>query len=95
MRIQLTSAQADTLFGTAEGQLGFSMLRVRIDPSGNWTDETANASAAHSHGAKVLGTPWTPPSAMKSNNNTVGGTLDTSQYAAYATRHVSVRIGRC
>jgi glucuronoarabinoxylan endo-1,4-beta-xylanase len=82
---QMSGAQANTLFGTGNGQLGFSLLRVRIDPANNWGDETANASAAHSHGAKVLGSPWTPPASMKSNNNTVGGTLNTSQYAAYAS----------
>ena len=82
---QMSSAQASTFFGTGSGQLGFSLLRVRIDPAQNWGDETANASKAHSFGAKVLGTPWTPPASMKSNNNTVGGTLNTSQYAAYAS----------
>lgn len=82
---QMSSAQASTLFGTGSGQLGFSLLRVRIDPGESWGDETANAAKAHAYGAKVLGTPWTPPAAMKSNGNTVGGTLNTSEYAAYAT----------
>jgi len=82
---QLTSAQGATLFGTGAGQLGFSLLRVRIDPNENWSTETANAALAHSYGAKVLGTPWTPPADLKSNNNTIGGTLNTSEYAAYAT----------
>lgn len=82
---QMSSAQAGTFFGTGNGQLGFSLLRVRIDPTQNWGDETANAAKAHGYGAKVLGTPWTPPAAMKSNGNTVGGTLNTSEYAAYAS----------
>jgi len=82
---QMSGAQAGTLFGTGSGQLGFSLLRVRIDPNESWGDETANAAQAHAHGAKVLGTPWTPPASMKSNGNTVGGTLNTSQYAAYAS----------
>ena len=82
---QMSGAQAGTLFGTGSGQLGFSLLRVRIDPNESWGDETANAAQAHAHGAKVLGTPWTPPASMKSNGNTVGGTLNPSQYAAYAS----------
>jgi glucuronoarabinoxylan endo-1,4-beta-xylanase len=82
---QLTSAQGSILFGTASGDLGFSLLRVRIDPTENWSEETANASLAHSYGAKVLGTPWTPPAYMKSNDNTVAGTLNTSEYASYAS----------
>lgn len=81
----MTTAQADTFFGTGAGQLGFSLLRVRIAPDQNWSTETTNASLAHARGAKVLGTAWTPPASMKSNNNVVGGSLNTGQYAAYAS----------
>jgi glucuronoarabinoxylan endo-1,4-beta-xylanase len=81
----LSSAQGNVLFGTGSGQLGFSLLRVRIDPNQSWSQEAGNASIAHSHGAKVLGTPWTPPASMKSNDNIVGGTLNMSQYSAYAS----------
>jgi glucuronoarabinoxylan endo-1,4-beta-xylanase len=80
----LTSAQADLLFGTGNGQLGFSLLRCRIDPNRNWGNETANSSSAHARGAKVMGTPWTPPAAMKNNNNLICGDLLSSQYANYA-----------
>src|SRR5438876_11713486 len=54
---QLSSAKNNALYNT----LGFSILRIRIDPNRNWTDETVNASNAHAAGAKVLGTPWSPP----------------------------------
>jgi glucuronoarabinoxylan endo-1,4-beta-xylanase len=77
----LSTAKNDALYST----LGFSLLRIRIDPAQNWSDETANSSAAHARGVKVLGTAWTPPAAMKSNNSTVGGNLRTDQYPAYAT----------
>ncbi|AMR27281.1 glucosylceramidase [Hymenobacter psoromatis] len=33
---------------------------------------------------KILGSPWTPPSWMKTNNNSVGGSLLPQYYAAYA-----------
>jgi glucuronoarabinoxylan endo-1,4-beta-xylanase len=82
---QLTSAQGSLLFGTSSGQLGFSILRCRIDPTRNWGTETANASLAHSFGAKVMGTAWTPPASMKNNNSTICGDLLASQYGAYAT----------
>jgi len=81
----LSSAQADILFGTGNGQLGFSLLRCRIDPNRSWSNEQGNASAAHARGAKVMGTAWTPPASMKSNNNTTGGVLNSSQYANYAS----------
>jgi glucuronoarabinoxylan endo-1,4-beta-xylanase len=80
----LSSAQADVLFGTGNGQLGFSLLRCRIDPNRSWSTEAANASAAHARGAKVMGTAWTPPANMKNNNSLICGDLLSSQYGNYA-----------
>ncbi len=82
---RMSSTLADTMFGTSSGQLGFSILRIRIDPNRSWGDETSNASLAHARGVKVFGTPWSPPASMKTNNNVVHGSLRTDQYAAYAT----------
>jgi glucuronoarabinoxylan endo-1,4-beta-xylanase len=76
----MSPAQASALFGT----LGFSLWRVRIDPGGHNADEAGNVTIAHSYGAKVLATPWTPPASMKSNNSTIGGSLNPIAYAAYA-----------
>jgi len=84
----LTSTQANALFSNGSAQqIGLSILRVRIDPggSGNWGTELANAQAARARGAKVIATPWTPPASMKSNNNVVGGVLNTGSYAAFAS----------
>ena len=78
---QLSTAKNNALYNT----LGFSLLRIRIDPNQSWTDETVNASAAHARGAKVLGTPWSAPASMKSSTNVVHGSLLPGQYAAYAT----------
>jgi glucuronoarabinoxylan endo-1,4-beta-xylanase len=80
----MSSAQADILFGTGNGQLGFSLLRCRIDPNRSWANETGNASAAHARGAKVFGTAWTPPANMKNNNSLICGDLLASQYGNYA-----------
>ena len=80
----MSPAQAKSLFGTGQGQLGLTILRVRIDPTGNNSAEKTNAAIAHSHGAKVLASPWTPPVGMKSNDNTVGGMLKLNEYGAYA-----------
>jgi glucuronoarabinoxylan endo-1,4-beta-xylanase len=81
----MSSSLSDTMFGTSSGQLGFSLLRIRIDPTQNWGNETTNASMAHARGVKVFGTPWSPPAAMKTSNNVVHGSLLTTQYANYAT----------
>lgn len=77
---RFSTAKNNALYNT----LGFSLLRIRIDPNQAWSDETANATAAHSYGAKVLGTPWSPPANMKDNTNVVHGSLLPSKYADYA-----------
>jgi glucuronoarabinoxylan endo-1,4-beta-xylanase len=85
---QLSSTQANALFGNSgTAQMGLSILRVRIDPGGqaHWGTEAQNAVAAKSRGARVIATPWTPPASMKSNGSTVGGSLNSGSYAAYAS----------
>jgi len=84
----LTDAEMNILYGTDSNQFGFTVLRIRIDPSGssNWGNELANAQKAISHGAIVLATPWSPPAVMKTNNSAKGGgQLDSQSYAAYST----------
>ncbi len=83
----LTDAYMNTLYGNANSnQLGLSVLRVRIDPSGSsaWAPELSNAQKAIAHGAIVMATPWTPPASMKTNGNIIGGSLSATSYAAYA-----------
>jgi len=82
----VTTANMDTLFNTNNSsQLGLTLLRVRIDPTTNWTTALADAQKAVARGGRVMATPWTPPASMKTNDNTVGGALATSQYASYAS----------
>ena len=75
----------NTLYKNGTNQLGFTILRCRIDPNNSWADEAANAKNAKALGATVFAAPWSPPASMKSNNNIVGGQLNTSSYGAYAT----------
>ncbi|HLX68396.1 MAG TPA: hypothetical protein VKV04_02105 [Verrucomicrobiae bacterium] len=82
----VTSDNMDTLYGTNSGQLGLSLLRVRIDPATNWSIALSDAQQAVSRGAGVLATPWTPPAVLKDNGSTVnGGSLIPADYAAYAS----------
>lgn len=84
-RPDMTDPEIQTAFGTGNGQLGFSLLRLRIPPdSTQWNIDTATARKAYDMGVKIFATPWTPPAAMKSNNSTTGGELLTSSYAAFA-----------
>ena len=84
-RPDMTPAEIQTAFGNGPDQLGFTILRLRIPPdSTSFHLDIPSAKTASSMGVKIIATPWTPPAWMKSNNSTVGGTLDTSAYAAYA-----------
>jgi len=82
----LTSAQVDLAFGSGDGQIGLSIMRMRIDPSSSgWSLQVPSAVRARSHGAVLLATPWSPPAYMKSNNSlNNGGKLLTQYYGAYA-----------
>jgi glucuronoarabinoxylan endo-1,4-beta-xylanase len=85
-------ANADKLFrNDTTNQLGLTLLRVRIEPNGNWTNSVSGwngsvneAKRAVARGAGVLASPWTPPAYMKSSTNTVGGFLLPEHYASYA-----------
>ncbi|MFW5960122.1 MAG: carbohydrate-binding protein [Chitinivibrionales bacterium] len=61
----LTPEQRNTAFGNGEDQLGFSILRMHIDPnSSNWSREVATAQKAVELGATVFASPWNPPDHM-------------------------------
>ena len=86
-RPAMTAAQIQTAFGASEGELGFSILRLRVPYNASTSEFSANvpvAQMAQSLGAIVFASPWTPPPELKSSNNIVGGTLKDSSYAAYA-----------
>jgi glucuronoarabinoxylan endo-1,4-beta-xylanase len=77
----LSSAKNNALYKT----LGFSLLRIRIDQNkAYWGDEISNSAAAHTAGAKVLGSEWSPPAAWNSNGQSVGGYLLPEHYNNYA-----------
>jgi glucuronoarabinoxylan endo-1,4-beta-xylanase len=81
----LTPAQVHTAFGTDSGQIGITILRVRVSYDENaYNLELPTALLAKSLGAILIASPWTPPAWMKSNNHIVGGRLNDTSYAAYA-----------
>lgn len=79
----------DNVMDTLYKNLGYSILRVRIEEaigdawtSGNysaWVPELTNAKNAVERGATIFASPWNPPKSMIS-----GGKLMTSKYADYA-----------
>jgi glucuronoarabinoxylan endo-1,4-beta-xylanase len=82
----LTPAQVDSAFGTGTGQIGLSVMRMRIDPSSSkWLTQVATAKLAKAKGVTLFATPWTPPAYMKTNNNLISGRLDPYHYWGYTT----------
>lgn len=84
-RPDMTANNIEKAFGTSNGQIGFSLLRLRIPPETNsFSLNVPTARAAYQRGVKLIASPWSPPASMKTNNNIVGGRLRESSYAAYA-----------
>jgi glucosylceramidase len=52
-----------------------------------------NSILAINPNIKILGSPWTPPTWMKSNNNSIGGSLLTEYYSVYAQYFVKYILG--
>jgi glucuronoarabinoxylan endo-1,4-beta-xylanase len=70
----LTAAERTLVFGNADGQLGFTVLRIAV-PDGNTSVSSyvATAKAAIAAGGLVYASPWNS-----------AGTMDSSQFASYA-----------
>ena len=84
-RPDMTADEIDKAFGTDEGQIGFTILRLRIPPDENsFSYNIPTAQAAHSYDVKIIASPWSPPAYMKTNNSTVGGRLLEENYEDYA-----------
>ena len=85
----LTADQVNKAFGKGDGQIGMSILRIRVPyDETKFILEAPTAKLVKSLGVTtIFASPWTPPDWMKSNNNIVGGTLTPVSYTAYA-RHL-------
>jgi glucuronoarabinoxylan endo-1,4-beta-xylanase len=78
----MSASDAALLWSTTTGA-GLSLHRIRIDYTNGHTSELNIAKMAVGYGVTVWATPWTPPVADKSNDNSVEGTL--TNPSAYAT----------
>jgi glucuronoarabinoxylan endo-1,4-beta-xylanase len=84
-RPDMTSEEVTTAFGTGAGQIGFSILRLRVPyDQSEFSLNLPTAQAATSMGVTLIASPWTPPAWMKTSNNIVGGRLYDTSYASYA-----------
>jgi len=85
----LTAAQRDMAFGTGDGQLGFTLLRIPVpEDRATWSPDLATAKRAVQLGAAVIASPWNPPASMVETfvhgTQTNARRLRYSMYGAYA-----------
>jgi glucuronoarabinoxylan endo-1,4-beta-xylanase len=79
----LLPADRNTLFGNGPNQLGFSILRVRINENqSSWSVDLPDAKDAASRGIKVFATAWSPPSSLRVASGS-SYKVDPSKYQAY------------
>lgn len=85
----LTAAQRQKAFGNGADELGFTILRIFVNPNSNqWNLAVPTAKYATEHGVTVFASPWEPPSNLAASGGTGGLQgklhLPESNYAAYA-----------
>lgn len=63
-----TKEKVDKLWGKGEDQMGFNIMRIRINPNeNNWGEYGNPVKWAKAHGCTVFATPWTPPLMFKTD----------------------------
>jgi len=84
-RPDMTTDEISKAFGTGDGQIGFTLLRLRVPLEENeFSLNVPTAQLAHSMGVTIIASPWSPHAWMKTNNDSVGGRLSDTSYASYA-----------
>lgn len=82
----LTDAQRQKVFGNGDDELGFSILRIFVNPdSSQWSKAVPTAKFAQEQGVKVFASPWEPPAELAESGGSNGKLhIPESNYAAYA-----------
>lgn len=81
----MTNEEINTAFGTENGQLGFSILRLRVPhQQSEFYRNVSTAQSAHSLGVTLIASPWSPPPEIKTNEDPVGGELEEVYYDDFA-----------
>lgn len=64
-RPDMTEEDMENAFGTNEGELGLSIMRLQIQTNPNqWSNNLASAQKAHEMGILIWAAPWTAPADM-------------------------------
>ena len=80
----LTTADRNLLYGTGSGQIGLTIMRIRLNESQSaWSNDLVDAKDVASRGLKVFATEWSPPTSMRVASGS-SYKIDPAQYQAYA-----------
>lgn len=83
-RPDMTAAEVETAFGTQIGQIGFSILRIMLEPDKNrWSLYLPSVQKAYEMGATIIASPWYAPTDMLETVNGVSR-VKHDHYAEYA-----------
>ena len=83
-RPDMTDEEIQTAFGTDEGELGFTILRLGIDPNPNrWHENLNTARKAQDMGVLIFASPWNAPRDLLIPG-AERDTVATEKYAEYA-----------
>jgi len=64
-RPDMNDSEIETAFGTGDGQLGFTILRLRIQPQKYlWNTNVNAAKKAYDMGVTIIASPWNAPDEM-------------------------------
>ena len=91
-RPDMTDSEIATAFGTGEGQLGFTILRIGIDnDTTHWSSYVTTAKKVYDMGYRVIASPWYAPSNMVESVNGVSRVRHDmyGKYAAYLNLFIS------
>jgi len=79
----LTTAERDLLYGTGSGQIGLTIMRIRINESQSaWGNDLVDAKDVVARGLKLFGTAWTPPTNLRVASGS-SYKIDPSNYQGY------------
>ncbi len=92
LRISIGSSDLDaSVFSYDDmpaGQTDTGLLKFSIEPDQSNLIPILKGIVALNPGIKILGSPWSPPTWMKTNQNSVGGSLKPEYYGVYANYFV-------
>lgn len=79
----LTKAERDLLYGTGAGQIGLTIMRIRLNESQSaWGNDLVDAKDAVARGMKLFATAWSPPTGLRVASGS-SYKVDPTKYQAY------------